>query len=118
MNSLIAHCESAYRSAELVKNPFPHYVVDNFLPPETFAELVNSGLAQQALLKRTPDSGRMRTWSNGTICVPMHPLGKFQLPDLTGQAPETARHLRLAVCAVLAVRSLLQVEHRKSIEKA
>jgi hypothetical protein len=52
MNSLIAHCESAYRSAKLLRNPFPHYIIDNFLPPETFADLVNAVLAQQALLKR------------------------------------------------------------------
>lgn len=52
MDSLIAHCENAYRTAKLVKEPFPHYVIDNFLPLETFSELVNSGLAEQALLKR------------------------------------------------------------------
>jgi hypothetical protein len=52
MDSLIAHCERAYRTAKLVKDPFPHYVIDNFLPAETFAELVSSGLAEHALLKR------------------------------------------------------------------
>ncbi len=52
MESLIDHCKNAYRTAKLVKEPFPYYVIDNFLPAETFAELVNSGLAEHALLKR------------------------------------------------------------------
>lgn len=52
MESMVDHCRRAYRLAGLVRRPFPHYVIDDFLPADTFAELVNSGLTGQALLKR------------------------------------------------------------------
>lgn len=52
MDSIIDHCKKACQSAKLIPHPFPHYVIDDFLPAEIFAELVNSGLSEHALLKR------------------------------------------------------------------
>jgi hypothetical protein len=52
MDSILEHCDKASQSAQLVRHPFPHFVIDDFLPAETFAELVKSGLSEHALLKR------------------------------------------------------------------
>jgi len=52
MDSIEKHCEMAYRSAKLVQHPFPYFVIDDFLPAETFAQLVKSGFSAQAQLKR------------------------------------------------------------------
>jgi len=52
MDTILKHCENACQSASLVSKPFPHYIIDNFLPAETFSNLVESGLAEKALLKR------------------------------------------------------------------
>lgn len=52
MDSIREHCEKAYRTAMLVRHPFPYCVIDDFLPAETFDALVNSGLSEQAQLKR------------------------------------------------------------------
>lgn len=49
---MLDHCERAYRSANLIQKPFPHYVIDDFLPDDIFSELVNVGLAEKALIKR------------------------------------------------------------------
>lgn len=95
MNSLEAHCERAYRAATLVRNPFPHYVIDNFLPPEVFAKLVDSGVAGQALVKRqfetSLEAGKsvhgnegMNDAANIPIKLLGGPFGKRLISDLFG----------------------------------
>jgi len=56
VDKLIEHCQKACRSAKLIHKPFPHFVIDNFLPPETFIELSNIQFAEQVTIKKKFES--------------------------------------------------------------
>lgn len=82
MDSLQDHCEKAYRSAKLIEHPLPHCGIDDFLPTDTYAELVHSGLVEQALLKRqfetsleTEKSVHCNEGMNAAANIPIKLLG-------------------------------------------